>query len=968
MADSSENPQLSKYLQSIIRDLQNTAKLMSSVTEKLSKSGIDKFTDQLKEQLKSNKLLNDADLKHIKDLKTLHTVLQELEDDYSKILKLEEMRDKQREKLLKKEKYSQAAAEKMANVFLDGKREEIGMSKEMFNALKDGVPNLRKYILSQEKTLTVNDKFRKNLEEFSDHLKDNVSKFASVSTALGYFKKSLTLSYEQMIRLTNRGLLGAFATINVAAPKLLLTAQEFEDIINKNRDLINNMGGGIKGINELADEVGRVRKGLEYLGKDATKAAARFVELSKNAGLTTKDGITYQKNLNSSIKQFKEFNGLFGDSFEDYSDLMQAQQEEEIVRRRLNTLNKDQLRLELDEIRKRTENLKLMGLSNTQIIEFNRKIQSLIDPRQVNFSERAAQGQYLKSTVIEVQRLLGTSTNPEDRQSLADLQQNQQSLMRIADLFQQGRQRELSEFMQSSQGAQAARTFNKSLSRTDLFDQYARANVGYMFQGTGQLGSILEQSGGALATAQTQKRAISDNVDQLNKLKTSSKDLVAETSNLATAFKGSTTVVEGINVLLSGAFGAAITTATAALGAFIKSTLTAAAVNRMSSGGGFGGDIGKIGKSAGKGKWLKRLGKGGAILGAGIAGYEAYDAYKEYQKGNISESQRNSQYGGAAGGALGAWGGGEAGATVGAGIGSLFGGIGAAPGAIIGAILGAIAGAWGGSSLGSSLGSKFGRTGKSIGSNVVSGKIKNNNATPNSSMNINFKSYADALAKRESSGNSSIVNKFGYLGKYQMGVGALIDAGLVKPGTPTMNNNVLNNPSVWLNGLSKKEFLSNESLQDKAFKAYTLKNYSYLLSNGTLKPGDPPEKIAGALAAAHLKGPGAAKMLVNRGVDSSDAFGTSALSYMNLGAVSQRGINTNPVTGLNNETISNTSSSGTISSVPTISSIPSSIPTDEIKKQTLLLEMIAKNTTGNSRIQVRDDAYQLDTATVLNGY
>lgn len=37
--------------------------------------------------------------------------------------------------------------------------------------------------------------------------------------------------------------------------------------------------------------------------------------------------------------------------------------------------------------------------------------------------------------------------------------------------------------------------------------------------------------------------------------------------------------------------------------------------------------------------------------------------------------------------------------------------------------------------------------------------------------------WLEELAKRESNGNYSAVNPFGYLGKYQMGEGALTDVG-----------------------------------------------------------------------------------------------------------------------------------------------------------------------------------------------
>lgn len=104
----------------------------------------------------------------------------------------------------------------------------------------------------------------------------------------------------------------------------------------------------------------------------------------------------------------------------------------------------------------------------------------------------------------------------------------------------------------------------------------------------------------------------------------------------------------------------------------------------------------------------KIAGRVAVPLAVGVAGYNAYDAYSEYSKGNITERERNSKYGSAGGGLAGALAGAKLGAMGGAATGSLFGVVGAAPGALIGALLGGAAGAWGGSSLGASVGGTMG--------------------------------------------------------------------------------------------------------------------------------------------------------------------------------------------------------------------------------------------------------------------
>ena len=60
-----------------------------------------------------------------------------------------------------------------------------------------------------------------------------------------------------------------------------------------------------------------------------------------------------------------------------------------------------------------------------------------------------------------------------------------------------------------------------------------------------------------------------------------------------------------------------------------------------------------------------------------------------------------------------------------------------------------------------------------------------------------FDEYRESIAWSESRGNYKVVNKYGYLGKYQFGKAALKDLGL--------------------NNVSRVEFLNNEDLQERAF-------------------------------------------------------------------------------------------------------------------------------------------------------
>jgi len=148
-------------------------------------------------------------------------------------------------------------------------------------------------------------------------------------------------------------------------------------------------------------------------------------------------------------------------------------------------------------------------------------------------------------------------------------------------------------------------------------------------------------------------------------------------------------------------------------------------------------------------------------------------------------------------------------------------------------------------------------------------------------------SYFAQIARSESSNNYSAENSIGYLGKYQFGYLALIDAGLVKPSVTS--NSQLDMPDNWISKKcsSKQDFLVNESLQEDVMYSYTQRNYNSLVSIGVINKEnkDNSEEVAGWLSTAHLLGPGGAKK-VYQGEPGSDGFGTSGLDYFQRGKYS----------------------------------------------------------------------------------
>ena len=123
--------------------------------------------------------------------------------------------------------------------------------------------------------------------------------------------------------------------------------------------------------------------------------------------------------------------------------------------------------------------------------------------------------------------------------------------------------------------------------------------------------------------------------------------------------------------------------------------------------------------------------------------------------------------------------------------------------------------------------------------------------------------FLEAIGHRESSNNYSVVNEFGYMGKYQFGKATLKGLGI---------------------DVTKEEFITNPKLQEKAMhmllshnrkklKRY-IKKYEGQIIHGVLITE------SGVLAAAHLAGQGNVRKFLKNGFVFKDGNGTKMTSYM----------------------------------------------------------------------------------------
>jgi hypothetical protein len=123
--------------------------------------------------------------------------------------------------------------------------------------------------------------------------------------------------------------------------------------------------------------------------------------------------------------------------------------------------------------------------------------------------------------------------------------------------------------------------------------------------------------------------------------------------------------------------------------------------------------------------------------------------------------------------------------------------------------------------------------------------------------------FLNAIGHRESTNRYDVVNKWGYMGRYQFGKSTLKGLGY---------------------DVSKKEFLSNPELQEEAMLSLLKHNKEKLQKYIDVFDGKTINGIyiteSGILAAAHLGGQGSVRRYFRNGKVFRDGNGTKITSYM----------------------------------------------------------------------------------------
>lgn len=166
------------------------------------------------------------------------------------------------------------------------------------------------------------------------------------------------------------------------------------------------------------------------------------------------------------------------------------------------------------------------------------------------------------------------------------------------------------------------------------------------------------------------------------------------------------------------------------------------------------------------------------------------------------------------------------------------------------------------------------------------------------------RAYAANVAYTESRFRHQIENDYGYLGLYQFGAAALVEAGLIQRSryqaavqihgsklangaNASIHKAFIADSSNWAAGHSKQHFLNNPHIQHQAFVAYTNNNIQYATPAAKRAMQGNLAKIAAYMKMAHLlEYSRASEGTVNPNFDASDKNQTSMQQY-GLGAANE---------------------------------------------------------------------------------
>lgn len=700
MAENTSNKELEESFRKMTQAANGSAKAadkLFNVMNELGDKALVNLIKNVKDAAKNAGILSQEQLDLINDSKDLSKALLNQEKIIEKLSKTASDRYDSEIKSIKSsasfEKYSDSAKKKL----LESTEEAYALEMKKIDAIEANYIAFSKSTDTMMENAKVVEKFSNLIQKGTEKVKGFAIKTLSASVAIDLMKKAVHQSIDELNKATSVGLQDSFSTIGLQAGKMSISFDEFSDMISKNRDVIRNFGGGTKGIKEFAATLKDTSEDLAYMGKDGIKATGRFTETLKKMGVTTKDSIGFKSAMKDVQKEFTKFSYSYGDSYDQFADLIESQLDATTTQYRLNGLNAQQTTQIRNEILARTENFKMMGLTNEQIKHFNSELESFVDPHKNNQQEKI-KGSAMEQTYLNML----SKSQPENKALQAALPK----LMELAGMAGNG-------FNADQIKAQAATPeMIDALKTLGLARSKDVQNTADMAKnGTGALtnmigrnsieelsnhvGSLLNGLADTGAKAHTQ--GLDQTPEEAAKRNKEAADLTTNQDAYTKTMMMARDVTQQYNAVMESSVSLALLGMVSAVGATILSLVKF----RAGLNGGFSGNtnskgiLGGLG-GEGMGKVAKGLMKGTSIISAGVGLYEGYNAISDYNSGTTTEKQRDTKLGEAGGSALGG--------IIGGSLGLLGGPL--APltvplGAATGGYLGDLAGSWTGSKFGS---------------------------------------------------------------------------------------------------------------------------------------------------------------------------------------------------------------------------------------------------------------------------
>lgn len=529
----------------------------------------DEVTKQLRDYAKSLDILDDAVISQIKTAKGLTLAIADVEMKASHAKEaLAELEGK-----LKDGAISQSEFDKR----LSDLNSSLGIIKKTGDDSKDANLKATKAYLDSAKKLTDETtkatkkltapgaQVGKALENMKGSVVGSIAKFAKLSVALDLVTSAASKVYDQAVRLSNRGMLMAMKAIDTQAIKLRMSAEEFEAVINANMESINALGGGVEGINKFADKIVEASEGLELMGKEGKKFAAMSLNMLTKSGVSGKDQQTQVKIQKDLNKQFRFFQGAFGDTAEQFTDYYNTVLNTDMAQAKMNMLDEKGAALMVKEIAARTETLRLMGLSNEQVSTFVKTLNNMMDPT------KNEQGEAIEQMINAENAFIMMAQTTKDANLKATLQSK--GFMDYVDKVSNAL--DPAEVMKlQAENPQFAKAMSQAISEAKVEKtkggRTSFSNFGafeFMKGMSPQMRAAIEQ-GDQMQKAERGGLAKTGDVNDPNseaaKFKKAVEDMSGDTSALGKGFAALRTVVEQVQAVLSNPFTAALGGAVAA--------------------------------------------------------------------------------------------------------------------------------------------------------------------------------------------------------------------------------------------------------------------------------------------------------------------------------------------------------------------------------------------------------------------